>query len=218
MKKGFGSWKIVLFFPVIIAFVQFYPIRFQNKPKNSSGRNYISEIIQLNKIGENWINVDRSKWPDKEIFENQVLQVSLIFEEPDKVSESDYLNTPLSFILYSQNNSFNRLVYNNDFDTNKVVLKDLSVFTYNGYARQYKIGLINNFRDEDIHIKLNLVNSDSLISGAKPRILIEPYERAQISHPVVSFLDQILFVIAFLCLLLIILNEVIIFILKVKKR
>ncbi|PKP02094.1 MAG: hypothetical protein CVU11_12960 [Bacteroidetes bacterium HGW-Bacteroidetes-6] len=212
MRKSFSLWKIVLFLPIIIAFIILYPGKYPHKLVKTTGSDYLSEILEFNKPGEYLINVDEHKWPDKNVFENQLLQVSLIFEDHDKISESDFLNTPFSFVLNSQNDSDNRLMYNSEFDTNRVALKDLDAYSYDGYARKYPIGLIINFRAEDIHIKLDLVDDDSIISATKPRILLEPYKRTQTSHPVVDLIENAFFWLASICLLLIVINEIIVFV------
>ena len=181
MKKSKHIFRILMLLPVI--FYSFYSrsdINNLTEPyRENTKSQYISEQFKIDKKGEQKFHITNNDWPYKIKLDRELLSVMLIFKYNDSVPIEFYRKSKLTFEIkaYSKynNNILNRLVSANFIPSDKISLDSLTLtgVDYRDYHNAYYIGTIVNSSYEDIYIKLNILEGDSILNKATPRRLIK---------------------------------------------
>ena len=178
---------------------------------------YISNFINVDKKAEYLFSVNNKNWSYKDYWNNKLLNLAIVFNDIDTFKIERYRdsnNLALEVNVYSKykDTIFERLVYTKNYPSKKISFKTLNfsgtIVGVNGYTHTFRIGLINNLANEDIYIKLKVLNPDSTLNLTQPRLILFGEQGKRFDAGLVSTFVYFLLGVCFLCLLVFLIREI----------
>jgi hypothetical protein len=138
--------------------------------RESRENKYLSKNFNVDKEGELIFNISNKEWPYKDKLDNELLLLSINFDDSINTTQSKLIFKINAYYKY-KDKVLNRFILHKYInDSNETILKN-----FDESGGRYRLGLISNFINEDITIKMSIVQSDSLLNNANPRLEIESY-------------------------------------------
>jgi hypothetical protein len=163
--------RLLLFLPLICYI--YISIYYDNDITTREGQKnkFISDNFRVDKIGDLNFTISSKDWPFKDKLDNEFLLLSLKFDNNVDIHQSKLI-FQINAFAKSKERILNRLILH-DFinDSSEIILKNHDLF-----GDKVNLGLLSNFSYEDIIIKICILQPDSILNNAKPRLEIENYK------------------------------------------
>jgi hypothetical protein len=192
--------RLTLFLPLI--YYLYISINYDNNVgiRESQKNKYVSEKFKVDKVGDLIFNISSKEWPFKDRLGNELLLLSINFDDNIDVTQSKLI---FKINAYAKNKDkvLNRLIlheYVNDSD--ETILKDFDMS-----GGRYRLGLLSNFSYEDMTIRMNIIQSDSLLNKANPRLEIESYKGSSEVYGFAGLgvlINNFILIVSILCLII----------------
>jgi len=193
--------RLTLFLPFILYIFISISYDTDRLISESYDNKFIIDNFRLDKSKELIFHISNKTWPFKCKLDNELLLLSIEFDNPSPYIGQSDLIFKVSAYTKNRNKILNRLIlhdYINNSDT--TILKKCNIS-----SGRYRIGLLCNFIYEDIVVKMDVIQADSILNQSNPRLVLESYKA---SNEIYGFgilnvyLKKFLLIISILCFII----------------
>lgn len=192
--------RLTLFLPLI--YYLYISITYDNNIgiRESQKNKYVSEKFRVDKEGDLIFNISSKEWKYKDKLDNELLLLSLNFDDNISINDAK-LEFKINAFSNYKGKELNRLIlheYINDSD--ETILKDCEMS-----GGRCRIGLLSNFDYEDLTIRMIIIQSDSLLTKANPRLEIESYKGSSEVYGFAGLgviINKFILIVSILCLMI----------------
>jgi hypothetical protein len=192
--------RLTLFLPLI--YYIYVSLNYDNAVliRESQKNEFISKKFKVDKEGDLIFTISNKTWPFKNKLDNELLVLSLYFDSNINASQSNLI---FKTSAYTKNKDkvLNRFILSDDInDSDKTILKNSEMS-----GGRYRLGLLSNLSDEDITIRLNVIQPDRALNNADPKLEIESYKGSPevFGFAGLNFLiDNLILTLAIICLVI----------------